>query len=102
MYIFISMPPKKCSLDELQAIKIKIATFLQERGHVGTFGVTRIFKDTRVQNEQMWRLGEEIQAFSYCDAVLFCTGWEKDKKCRLEHEVCIFCGIKIYYSVNEL
>ena len=44
-------------------------------------------------NEFVICLGEAIKKMGLCDAVIFGKGWEKDKKCKIEHDVCVQYGV---------
>lgn len=92
MNIYISIPrrgSKNASIKRAHEI-IRVLQGQYERG-------SDFYYPTCSSDESLERLdlGVSIARLMMCDGVHFTSGWEKDKACRIEHEICKAYGIKI-------
>ena len=93
MNIYISIP-RMGSDDAFKERIYKVIGVLQgqyERGGI-------FYYPTCSSDESLERLdlGLSITRLLTCDGAHFISGWEKDKACRIEHEICKVYGIKIW------
>ena len=43
-------------------------------------------------------LSKSIESISKADAVVFMNGWQEARGCKIEHEICLQYGVKVYYA----
>lgn len=93
MRVMISQPITGTSAEEMAKARMEVVSMLDEQGHeVWGEETRREYIPTGV-NQDLWQLGRRFQAMAGADAVYFMDGWEKDRGCRLEYEVCEKYGI---------
>lgn len=44
-------------------------------------------------------LAKSLENMCLCHAVYFCKGWERDRGCRIEHDVAVAYGLELLYEV---
>lgn len=54
--------------------------------------------DRGVANIPLMFMAKSLENMSLCHAVLFCSGWEDARGCRIEHEAALAYGVKIFYE----
>lgn len=93
MNIYISAPRRGRTDTFIERI-CKIIGVLQGQYEKGG----NFYYPTRSSDESLERLdlGLSVTRLLMCDGVHFTSGWEKDKACQIEHEVCKTYGIKIW------
>lgn len=45
--------------------------------------------------EPLYKLGNALELLAWCDAAVFCPGWEEARGCQIEHLAAELYGIKI-------
>lgn len=93
MNIYISIP-RIGSGDAFKERAYEVIRALQGQYERGS----DFYYPTCSSDESLERLdfGLSVTRLLMCEGVHFTSGWEKDKACRIEHEVCKTYGIKIW------
>lgn len=89
----ISQPLDATPEAERNMAKSEVVALLEEQGHEiwgEEIGRKNIPESV---GRELWQLGRRLQVMAGIDAVYFMDGWEKDRGCRLEYEVCEKYGI---------
>lgn len=104
----ISQPMNGFSDEEILSNKDKAISILKEKGYEieNTFFCDNWENDDGVKDAgvagfiyiPVCVLGNSIVRMSYCDAVYFCKGWEKARRCKIEHDVASAYGLEIMYE----
>lgn len=93
MNIYISIPRQGGNGDSTERLyeAIRVLQGQYKRG-------SEFYYPTCSSDESFERLdlGLSIIRLLMCDGVHFVQGWEQDKACRIEHEICKTYGIKIW------
>ncbi len=92
--IYISIPMKGLDIHRQRLIANEIAVVLKSKGYevINPFEVCNMI-DRNLSDEHFYALcmGKDISELLKCDAVYFCSGWEKSNGCLLE-----FAAAKLY------
>lgn len=99
MRVFISQPMNG---RKDQDIKIERAEIVDKFNKMDIEVVdSYIKKDApkHIKHPEVYYLGRGIYDFLHSvDAVYFADGWEQNRGCRIEHQICMEYGIKCLYS----
>ena len=49
----------------------------------------------------LWFLAKSLEGMSFCHAVYFCEGWEKDSRCKIEHDIAVAYGLEVLYENSK-
>nr|DAT73273.1 MAG TPA: protein of unknown function (DUF4406) [Caudoviricetes sp.] len=93
MNIYVSAP-RRGMTDTFTERICKIIGVLQGQYEKGS----NFYYPTRSSDESLERLdlGLSITRLLMCEGAHFAQGWEQDKACWIEHEICKVYGIKIW------
>ena len=103
--IFISLPMRDRSLDEIRADMTDIFEMVKSTCSVDDEPVEMIDTiwldepTTDILNEGVWYLGRSIQALAEADVAVFHPGWREARGCIIEHMVCAMYNIP-YYDIS--
>lgn len=102
MKVFISQMMAYKTPEEILAQRNKAKKFLEDLGHTvvdSYFGEdSEANLDKNVKNIPLYRLGQSLQIMAECDAVYFCSDWEKSRGCRIEYQAADDYGLQLLYE----
>lgn len=99
--IMISQPMNGLTPEQIKSVRDKIVSSLKDDEYlVDTFFEGQSFTEESlstkgVTNTPVYFLSKSLELMSTCDAVIFASGWEKARGCRIEHEVALQYGLEI-------
>lgn len=103
--VMISQPMNGKTEEEITNEKNKAVSKLTKMGYevVDTYFCEDWTKKENMEKEGVVNipvkfLGKSIEAMSHCHAVYFCSGWEKARGCKIEHDIAVEYGLKIFYE----
>lgn len=100
--IMISQPMTGLSSDKIIKIREKAIDILKAFNYdvIDNFFIDYSFiPDDTKHNIPVAYLAKSIEVMSKCDAVYFIKGWEKNRGCKIEHEIAKNYGLAIIYEV---
>ena len=92
MRVMISQPVTDTSTEEMAKARAEVISMLDGQGHEVWGEEIRRKNIPAGLSQELWQLGQRLQAMVGADAVYFMDGWEKDRGCRLEYEACRLYG----------
>lgn len=99
MKIMISQPMKGKTNEQIRKEREKLVKRLEEEGHEI---VDTVFENAPVNEDvAIYCLSQSIRYIGKVDALYFMKGWEKARGCKIEHEVAVQYGKKVYYDNSE-
>ena len=98
MKIMISQPMRGKTEKEIKNEREALVKKLQEEGHEV---LETVFEDFDCYASPIAYLARSIEFLDKADAVVFMKGWEKARGCKIEHEVAVQYGKKVYYDNSE-
>lgn len=99
MKIMISQPMKGKTNEQIRNERAALVKRLQEEGHEV---VDTVFEDAPAYEDvSIYCLSQSIRYIGKVDALYFMKGWEKARGCKIEHEVAVQYGKKVYYDNSE-
>lgn len=100
MKIMISQPMRGKTNEQIRQEREELVEKLKQQGHKV---LNSIFSGEMPIECDMpiFLLAKSIEVLSKTDAVVFMKGWEKARGCKIEHEVAVQYGKKVYYDNSE-
>lgn len=99
MKIMISQPMKGKTNEQIRKERAELVKKLQEKGHEV---VDTVFENAPADEDvAIYCLSQSIRYIGKVDALYFMKGWEKARGCKIEHEVAVQYGKKVYYDNSE-
>ena len=102
MKAMLSQPMAGKTEEEIVATRNRAIKALEDMGYevVNTLFTDEWYssesmKSRGVENIPLCFLAKSIESMSKCHAAYFCSGWEKARGCRCEHDVAVAYGLKI-------
>lgn len=96
MKIMISQPMKGKTNEQIRDERAELVTRLQEEG---IEVVDTVFENAPTDEDvAIYILSQSIRYIGKVDAVYFMKGWEKARGCKIEHEVAVEYGKKVFYE----
>lgn len=97
MKIMISQPMNGKSEEQIQEERETIVKGMKEEGLeiIDTIFTEEAPKDI---DTAIYFLAKSIEAIGKVDAVYFMRGWEKARGCKIEHQVAVEYGKKLFYE----
>ena len=96
MKIMISQPMKGKTNEQIRDERAELVTRLQEEG---IEVVDTVFENAPADEDvAIYMLSQSIRYIGKVDAVYFMKGWEKARGCKIEHEVAVEYGKKVFYE----
>lgn len=91
MKIMISQPMKGKTEEQIRTERAELVKKLTEKGHevVDTIFAEEAPKDC---DTALYYLSKSIELIGKVDAVLFMSGWQNARGCRIEHQIAIEYG----------
>lgn len=91
MRIMISQPMKNKSLERIRRERQQLVDELQKQGY---YVLDTIFTEEAPKDcdESIYYLAKSIEVIGKVDAVIFMSGWENARGCRIEHQVAVDYG----------
>lgn len=96
--LFISQPTKNKSHNEIVVERAKSAKKISADTHTEYEIIESYLINTPYGVSLLWVIGKSIQLLGDADLAYFCSGWEYDERCRIEHECAINYGIPCAYA----
>ena len=100
----ISQPMRGKTDEEIEAQREKAVKALEAMGYsvVNTFFKGCFGGDISENvNRPIYFLAKSLVSMSSCNAVYFCSGWDKARGCKIEHQVAQEYGLEIIYEENS-
>ena len=99
MKIMISQPMNGKTNEQIRAEREELVKRLTEEGHEV---LDTVFDEApKGIDEPIFYLAKSIEFIGKVDAVYFMKGWEFARGCRIEHEVAVQYGKKIFYENGD-
>jgi hypothetical protein len=105
MKAMLSQPMHDIPKGEIEATRKKAIEALTSMGYevVNTLFTDKWYSkesmaNRGVVNRPLMFLAKSLENMSLCDAAYFCKGWENFRGCKLEHDVAVAYGLKIFYE----
>ena len=99
MKVMISQPMKGKTNEQIRKEREKLVKRLEEEGHEV---VDTVFEEAPADEDiAIYMLSQSIRYIGKVDALYFMEGWEKARGCKIEHEVAVQYGKKVYYDNSE-
>lgn len=96
MKIMISQPMKGKTNEQIRDERAELVTRLQEEG---IEVIDTVFENAPADEDvAIYMLSQSIRYIGKVDAVYFMKGWEKARGCKIEHEVAVEYGKKVFYE----
>ncbi len=99
MEIYISLPITGHDIEEVEASCIFASGVIQSKGHTPVSPIELAHADPE---DYPAVIGTDITALLVCEAVLFLSGWQTSKGCRLEYEAAVIYGKEMYFDLDEI
>lgn len=96
MKIMISQPMKGKTNEQIREERADLVKRLTEEG----LEVVDTVFENAPENEDVaiYMLSQSIRYIGKVDALYFMKGWEKARGCKIEHQVAVDYGKKVYYE----
>lgn len=99
MKVMISQPMRGKTNEQIRQERAKLVKKLKEQGHKV---IDTVFEEAPADEDiAIYMLSQSIRYIGKVDAVYFMKGWEKARGCKIEHEVAVQYGKKVYYDNSE-
>lgn len=99
MRIMISQPMKGKTNEQIRQERAELVKELEEQGHEV---IDTVFEEAPADEDiAIYMLSQSIRYIGKVDALYFMKGWEKARGCKIEHEVAVQYGKKVYYDNSE-
>ena len=96
MKIMISQPMKGKTNEQIREERAELVKRLQKEG---IEVVDTVFENAPADEDvAIYMLSQSIRYIGKVDAVYFMKGWEKARGCKIEHEVAVEYGKKVFYE----
>ncbi len=96
MKIMISQPMRGKTNEQIREEREELVKRLQEEGHEV---VDTVFENAPADEDiAIYMLSQSIRYIGKVDALHFMKGWEKARGCRIEHQVAVEYGKKVFYG----
>lgn len=100
MKIMISQPMKGKTNEQIRKERAELVQKLELDGHEV---VDTVFENAPADEDvSIYCLAQSIRYIGKVDALYFMSGWEKARGCRIEHEVAVQYGKKVYYENEKI
>ncbi len=100
MKIMISQPMRGKTNEQIRKERAELVKKLELDGHEV---VDTVFENApEGEDVAIYCLSQSIRYIGKVDALYFMKGWEKARGCRIEHEVAVQYGKKVYYENEEM
>ena len=94
--IMISQPMKGKTNEQIREERAELVKRLEEEGHEV---VDTVFEEApNNEDVAIYMLSQSIRYIGKVDAVVFMPGWEKARGCKIEHQVAVEYGKKVFYN----
>lgn len=96
--VFISQPMRDKTNEEILAVREEALE--KAKYYLNTNDVELIdsfFQDAPHEAKPLWYLGKSLELLSEADVVVFASGWNEYRGCRIEHLCCSEYGINTLY-----
>ena len=99
MKIMISQPMRGKTNEQIRKEREELVKKLEEQGHEV---IDTVFEEAPADEDiAIYMLSQSIRYIGKVDALYFMKGWEKARGCKIEHEVAVQYGKKVYYDNSE-
>lgn len=98
MKVMISQPMRGKTNEQIREERAELVKRLTEEGHEV---VDTIFENAPADEDvAIYMLSQSIRYIGKADALYFMRDWEKARGCKIEHEVAVEYGKKVFYANN--
>lgn len=97
MKIYISLPISGHDIETVESRVLFAKSIIEKKGHEP---VSPLDQDTSQDYPTL--MGNDIRKLLQCDGVLFLSGWEKSKGCRLENTAATIYDKERFYGLEKL
>ena len=94
MKIMISQPMRDKTNEQIRLERADLVKRLEEEG----YEVVDTVLDISENKSPIYYLSKSIELLDQVDVVHFMKGWEKARGCKIEHEVAVAYGKKVFYE----
>lgn len=96
MKIMISQPMRGKTNEQIRQERAELVKELEEQGHEV---IDTVFEEAPADEDiAIYMLSQSIRYIGKVDAVYFMKGWEKARGCKIEHQVAVEYGKKVFYE----
>lgn len=96
MKIMISQPMKGKTNEQIREERADLVKRLQEEGHEV---IDTVLENAPADEDvAIYCLSQSIRYIGKVDALFFMKGWEKARGCKIEHQVAVEYGKKVFYA----
>ena len=96
MKIMISQPMRGKTNEQIREERAGLVKGLQEEGYEV---VDTVFEEAPADEDiAIYMLSQSIRYIGKVDALYFMKGWQKARGCKIEHEVAVEYGKKVFYE----
>ena len=97
MKIMISQPMRGKTNEQIRAERAELVKRMEEEGHEVLDTVINEIPPKDV-NDAIYYLSKSIEFIGKVDAVYFMRNWQKARGCKIEHEVAVEYGKRVFYG----
>lgn len=97
MKIMISQPMRGKTNEQIRAERAELVKRMEEEGYEVLDTVINEIPPKDV-NDAIYYLSKSIEFIGKVDAVYFMKNWQKARGCKIEHEVAVEYGKRIFYG----
>ena len=94
MKIMISQPMRGKTEEQIRSEREELVRQLEKQGHE----VIDTVLDISENKSPIYYLAKSIELLDKADAVVFMPGWQQARGCKIEHEVAVEYGKKVFYE----
>lgn len=96
MKIMISQPMRDKTNEQIRAERADLVKRFEEEG---LEVIDTVFEEAPADEDMaIYMLSQSIRYIGKVDALYFMKGWENARGCRIEHEVAVAYGKKVFYE----
>lgn len=97
MKIMISQPMRGKTNEQIRAERAELVKRMEEEGYEVLDTVINEIPPKDV-NDAIYYLSKSIESIGKVDAVYFMRNWQKARGCKIEHEVAVEYGKRVFYG----
>ncbi len=97
MKIMISQPMRGKTNEQIRAERAELVKRMEEEGYEVLDTVINEIPPKDV-NDAIYYLSKSIEFIGKVDAVYFMRNWQKARGCKIEHEVAVEYGKRVFYG----
>lgn len=99
--VFISQPMRNKTDKEIEKERDRAIIDIMRTVGEDIDVIQSFFKGADHEEKPLWYLGKSFELLSKADIAYFCTDWDKNRGCRMEHMAAELYGIEIIEAEIE-